>query len=466
MDDDPSICDTLTTMLQFKGYRTSVARNGKEAIDIAHNHPPDLVLLDVMMPEVDGVTVCRTFREDPHLRDIRILMLTARSGRQDVVRALEAGASDYVTKPFFFDELVARIRTNMEVKRYHDDLAAMLRISQAVSSSLDSDKVLYTIVSELGEVVQSDRASLIKVADRETGYVVATRDDPEIRNLRIDLLDYPEIQKAFAERRVVVVDDTHSDPLTAEVREKIPDRKSVLIVPLEIQRADLGDYVLLSSREFRPYSEPEIKFAQVVASAAANGLSNAALYEQAAIDNQRLATLANTDDLTKLHNHRHFYQRLEEEYKRAERYRSDLSLILLDLDHFKTVNDTHGHQRGDAVLRELANVLLRSIRETDLLARYGGEEFAVLLPETSLAGAFRQAERMRQAVKAHYFEALQGQTLTISCGVACMPFSSDVFTEPRHQQDALIAWADQALYTAKRGGRDRSITAEARSAEE
>ena len=143
-------------MLQFKGYRTSVARNGKEAIDIARNYPPDLVLLDVMMPEVDGVTVCRTFRDDPHLRDVRILMLTARSGRQDVVRALEAGASDYVTKPFFFDELVARIRTNMEVKRYHDDLAAMLRISQAVSSSLDSDKVLYTIVSELGEVVQAE----------------------------------------------------------------------------------------------------------------------------------------------------------------------------------------------------------------------------------------------------------------------------------------------------------------------
>jgi len=204
VDDDPSICDTLTTMLQFKGYRTSVARNGKEAIDIARSHPPDLVLLDVMMPEVDGVTVCRTFREDPRLRDVRILMLTARSGRQDVVRALEAGASDYVTKPFFFDELVARIRTNMEVKRYHDDLAAMLRISQAVSSSLDSDKVLYTIVSELGEVVQSDRASLIKVADRETGYVVATRDDPEIRNLRIDLLDYPEIQKAFVERHPVL----------------------------------------------------------------------------------------------------------------------------------------------------------------------------------------------------------------------------------------------------------------------
>jgi DNA-binding response OmpR family regulator len=155
-------------MLQFKGYRTSVARNGREALEIARQEPPDLVLLDVMMPEVDGLAVCRIFKQDPRLKDVRILMLTAKSGREDVVVALEAGASDYVTKPFFFDELDARIRTNLEVKRYHDDLAAMLRISQAVSSSLDSDEVLFTIVSELGAVVKSDRVSLIKVIDERT----------------------------------------------------------------------------------------------------------------------------------------------------------------------------------------------------------------------------------------------------------------------------------------------------------
>ena len=120
--------------------------------------------------------------------------------------------------------------------------------------------------------------------------------------------------------------------------------------------------------------------------AAANGLANAALYEQAEIDNQRLTRLANTDDQTGLYNHRYFYQRMEEEFKRADRYDSDLSLILLDIDHFKQVNDTYGHQQGDAVLRELAAVLHRTIRETDLLARHGGGEFAVLLPETNLAG--------------------------------------------------------------------------------
>ena len=462
MDDDPSICDTLTTMLQFKGYRTSVARTGREAIELAREHPPDLVLLDVMMPEVDGLGVCRVFRQDPRLEDVRILMLTARNGRQDVVQALEAGASDYVTKPFFIDELVARIRTNLEVKRYHDDLAAMLRISQAVSSTLDSERVLYTIVSELGSVVHSDRATLIKVADESLGYVVATRDDPEMRNKPVDLYDYPEIQKATAEQRVVVIDDTHADPLLAGVAHRIPMRKSVMIIPLIIQKEGIGEYVLLSSRSYRPYTEPEVKFARVVASAAANGLTNAALYEQAAIDNQRLTTLANTDDLTKLFNHRYFYQRLEDEFKRAERYGSDLGLILLDLDHFKQVNDTHGHQRGDSVLKELGTVLTRTIRETDLLARYGGEEFAVLLPETNLPGAFQQAERMRRDIKAHYFEALQGKPLTISCGVACLPFSSKTFKAPHHQQDALIAWADQALYTAKRGGRDRSITSEPR----
>jgi diguanylate cyclase (GGDEF)-like protein len=243
-------------------------------------------------------------------------------------------------------------------------------------------------------------------------------------------------------------------------------RKSVLIVPLQVMHEELGNYVLQSSREYRPYTESEIKFAQVVASAAANGLANAALYEQVESDNQRLTRLANTDDLTGLYNHRHFYQRLEEEYKRAERYSSDLSLILLDLDHFKLINDTAGHPQGDAVLRELSTVLHRTTRETDLLARYGGEEFAMLLPETHLAGAFQQAERLRRQIKSHYFEALLGKPLTISCGVACLPFSQDSFKAPRHRQDALIAWADQALYTAKRGGRDRSVTSEARPDEE
>jgi len=466
VDDDPSICDTLATMLHFKGYRTEVAHTGPEALKKARQDPPDLVLLDVMMPEMDGLEVCREFRSDPRLSDTRVLILTAREGRKDIVQALEAGAADYITKPFYIDELVARVRTNLEVKHYHDDLAAMLRISQAVSSSLEIENVLYTIVSELAQVVQSDRASLIKVVDRHTGYVVATQDDPHLHNLSIDLEGYPEIQKASAEGDVVVVDDTHTDPLIGPVLHMLPVRKSIMIVPLRVQREDLGEYVLQSSRRYRPYSEHDVKFARVVANAAANGLANAALYEQAEIDNQRLTRLANTDDQTGLYNHRYFYQRLEDEFKRAHRYGSDLSLILLDIDHFKQVNDTYGHQQGDAVLREMAAVLHRTIRETDLLARYGGEEFAVLLPETNLSGTYQQAERLRRQIKAHYFEALMGKPLTISCGVACLPFSDQEFPVPRQRQDALISWADQALYTAKRGGRDRTITFEGRASHE
>lgn len=465
VDDDPSICDTLTTMLQFKGFRTKVARSGREALERAREDPPDLILLDVMMPEMDGLSACRALRQDPRLSSARILMLTARDGNQDVVQALEAGASDYITKPFFIDELVARIRTNLEAKRYHDDLAAMLRISQAVSSSLDIDQVLHTIVSELADVVQSDRASLVRIVDRQSGYVVATRDDP-MRNFRIHLDHYPEIQKAADENCVLHVEDSHADPLMASVLYRLPARKSILIVPLDVQHEKLGAYVLQSSRHYRPYSANEIKFAQVVASAAANGLANAALYEQVESDNQRLKELADTDDLTGLNNHRHFYQRLEEEYKRAERYGSDLSLILVDFDRFKQINDTHGHQLGDALLRELGVALYRATRETDHLARYGGDEFAVLLPETNLAGAFQQAERLRRQIKAHYFEALQGEPLTISSGVASLPFSQPDFKAPRQRQDALIAWADQALYIAKGGGRDRSVTSEARQAEE
>lgn len=452
-------------MLQLKGFRAEVARDGREALERALGDPPDLVLLDVMMPEMDGLSVCRALRHEPRLASTRILMLTARNGREEVVQALEAGANDYVTKPFFIDELVARIRANLEVKRYHDDLAAMLRISHTVSSSLDIEHVLYTIVSELSKVVHADRTSLVKIVDRKDGYVVATQEDPDMRNFRVDLDRYPEIQKASLEGGVVHVEDSHADPLMAHIVHRLPGRLSTLIVPLHVQNETLGDYVLLSSRLHRPYTESEIEFAQVVASAAANGLTNAALYEQVESDNRRLMELAHTDDLTGLSNHRQFYERLEEEYKRAERYGSDLALILLDLDGFKEINDAHGHQLGDAVLRELGVALIRTTRETDRLARYGGDEFAVLLPQTHLGGAFQQAERIRRKIKAHYFEALKGQPLTISCGVACLPFSQPDFRAPHQRQDVLTAWADQALYIAKRGGRDRSVTSEARLAD-
>jgi diguanylate cyclase (GGDEF)-like protein len=162
-----------------------------------------------------------------------------------------------------------------------------------------------------------------------------------------------------------------------------------------------------------------------------------------------LQRLSATDGLTGVHNHRHFQERLREEFRRAQRYDDALSLILLDLDHFKSVNDQYGHAAGDGVLREVAGALQRGVRETDLVARYGGEEFAVLLPRTHLTGALTVAERVRRELRALHLGADALLRVTASLGVSSFPHRTVLTPEQ------LLLTADEALYRAKHEGRDR-----------
>lgn len=172
--------------------------------------------------------------------------------------------------------------------------------------------------------------------------------------------------------------------------------------------------------------------------------------EQALLaDAARLKELSVTDGLTRLANHRHFQERLHEEFRRAQRYDDPLSLILLDVDHFKALNDEHGHQFGDEVLRAFADCLRRAVRETDFLARYGGEEFAVLLPRTHLGGALTVAERMSAELRRLRLGPDQRVEVTASFGVSSYP--GRAVTGPEH----LVRTADQALYRAKDEGRNR-----------
>lgn len=166
--------------------------------------------------------------------------------------------------------------------------------------------------------------------------------------------------------------------------------------------------------------------------------------------NDMLRTLSITDPLTHLHNRRHLMEMVEKEFQRASRKGAHLSLIILDIDYFKKVNDTYGHQEGDRVLTILAEIVRRRLRSYDLAARYGGEEFVLLLPETPVHEAMAIAERLRLEVQEHIFDgSLQGQVITISLGVATYP-SSRI-----ESIDSLFRQADEALYRAKQSGRNR-----------
>ncbi|MBI3037618.1 GGDEF domain-containing protein, partial [bacterium] len=173
-----------------------------------------------------------------------------------------------------------------------------------------------------------------------------------------------------------------------------------------------------------------------------------------AFENARLYSLAITDSITKLYVHRYFQLRLDEEVKRSQRYNSTMSLLMCDIDHFKEINDTYGHQQGDLILKEISNILRRDIRVTDIPARYGGEEFVIILPETAMDDAKIVAERIRRDIAKFEFPALaQNQPAihaTISIGVAGFPINAN-------NKDELIQKADSSMYQAKGSGRNRVI---------
>jgi two-component system, cell cycle response regulator len=218
---------------------------------------------------------------------------------------------------------------------------------------------------------------------------------------------------------------------------------SLKIVPLRAGERILGTLVA-GTRRRGAFDEDAVRTLELLAMQAAQSILRANLYEQT----ERLAT---TDGLTGLSNHRTFQARLDESLLLAHRYGKRLSLLLADVDHFKSVNDTHGHPVGDLVLQGVAKVLRRSARDTDVVARYGGEEFAVVMPETDAAGAKVIAERIRKEVAAAVFETELGPLkVTLSLGVSTYPESAD-------QKQPLIDRADQCLYFAKHHGRNRSV---------
>ena len=221
--------------------------------------------------------------------------------------------------------------------------------------------------------------------------------------------------------------------------------RTIKVFPLIWGDFAVGALVVGSSQE-RNIALGTFDMVSVIGDHAATAIANAQMYE-------RMEMLATTDGLTGMTNHRTFQERFDELIKASDRYGRQVTLVLCDIDHFKSVNDTYGHPIGDVVLKRVAQILKSSSRETDVVARYGGEEFAILMDETDGQGALQIAERVRQNIKAEVFQSEQGPfQCTMSLGVATYP-------DDGKKKELVIVAADEALYHAKRSGRDRAIRA-------
>lgn len=333
------------------------------------------------------------------------------------------------------------------------DWEALLETSKNLFSTLGFNEVLYQVVREIANRMEVIRCSIVFVDDKkEVAYVVATHETSEAKRIPLDLKKYPEIVYATQVGESVYIPDASQNAMLIPFQEALKkiSLHSIFIFPLIQAEKILGNLILRISSQ-KSFTPQEIQFAEWISRLATHAIRNAHHYETLLQEKNHLEKLATIDFLTDTHNHRFFNARLGEEFNRAIRYHLSLSCILLDVDDFKWVNDTYGHRRGDTILREVASVIKGTIRKTDFLARYGGEEFVILLPQTDLAGAYQEGERIRQAVRAHsYSDTHQTKKITLSLGVASFPERNILTT------DDLIRAADTALYQAKRKGKDRT----------
>jgi two-component system cell cycle response regulator len=479
VDDDPAILHTLTWILKDHGYDVASATGGDRLMEALAAHSPDLLLLDVMMPDVDGFQLLERVKGDERWRDLPVLMVSALPPEDATVRTLGLGAADFIRKPFRVRELLARVQAQLrqremlrtarealrsaerELVRAREEAESrrkLVDILHEVTSDLSPDEIFHILARRVARALDISHCSVVLARPGDRVGVVATAyENPGLRNLEIQLDRYPEIRSALDHGRVVLIEDLRTSPLYEKVRSEWAASgthvaiRSVIALPFALDRLNSGVFFLRRTEDEPPLTREDAEFADAVTRAAVASIHRAQLIESARADTARLEALAHTDPLTQVLNRRALTMRLGAELERARRYESLVTLLLLDLDHFKKINDTHGHLVGDAVLREVAALLSHEIRSVDVVARYGGEEFVVVLPETGEEGAVAFAERIRERIAAQTFggDEAAGLSLTASIGVATFPAPGVDGVEE------LFARADAALYRAKAEGRNR-----------
>lgn len=474
VDDDDDIREVLTLTLRHEGWLVTAARSGAEAIEALRQHGAVVALIDFQLPDMNGLELIQIARTtDP---DLACIVVTGQGNEHVAVEIMKAGAVDYLVKPFEPQAIAATVRQAIEDRKFRSsrlyryitrDLAAknallekrMEQLNRRMSetstlyeaagiltSQLALSEVLATVLRLAGELFQSPAASvrLIDASGKRLELAAQSGLGEEYcQRGAVPLGSSAAGRAALTREPVHIIDASRDDVyLKGELLAK-EGLRSLLCLPLIVRGRCIG-VMTLYHRQPRVYEPEELRFLSTFAGTVSIAVDNARLYGEQ-------ARLAITDGLTGLFNHKHFHEVLATELNRARRYGHPISILLVDIDRFKSYNDAWGHQAGDALLRFLAGIFKAAARENDLVARYGGEEFAFVLPQTDKRQATALAKRLCRGVERRRCkgeEILPGGRLTISLGVAAYPEDGLLAAD-------LVGRADQALYRAKNLGRNQ-----------
>ena len=443
IDDIDANVRLLEAKLTADYYEVLTATDGVTGLAIAGSELPDIILLDVMMPGMDGFQVCRRLKEDPTTRHIPVVLVTALDGRADRIAGLEAGADEFLTKPIEDIMLFARVRSLTRLKVVLDELrerensGRKVGVIGGVASRLAGAGGRVLIVDDNERQAQRLAAELAvehrPVIESDLDKAHLTARGP------VDLVILNTTSRGFDGLRFAAQVRSHEATRNLPILALIdPDDKSRAIKAL-----DIGVNDVLA----RPIDPEEL------AARVRTQIKRKRYTDLLRTNLDQSLEAAVTDPLTGLHNRRYMSSQLEALVARAVRDGRPVSALLLDIDHFKKINDSFGHDAGDEVLREFAVRLASNVRAVDLPCRHGGEEFVVVMPETALEDAERIAERIRMHVAGAPFRVAGGKeilTVTISIGVASTHGATDT-------PELLLKRADEALYEAKASGRNKVI---------
>jgi two-component system cell cycle response regulator len=450
VDDVAANVKLLEARLSAEYFDVVTASCGTEALEICARGECDIVLLDVMMPDMDGFEVCRRLKANPVTHFVPVVMVTALDSPSDRVRGLEAGADDFLTKPVSDIVLIARVRSLTRLKMMTDEL----RMRAITSLEIGIQRPERDAVADQGK-----GGRILLVDDRSSSYerlapLLAAEHHVDVETNPADALFHAA--EGNYDLMIVSLSLENFDGLrlcsqarSLERTRHMPilaisdaDNNARLLRGLEI---GVNDYLL------RPVDKNELL-------ARARTQIRKRRYTDHLRDNvQNSIEAAITDALTGLYNRRYMESHLATLAEQASARAKPLALMMIDIDYFKSINDGHGHDAGDDVLREFAVRIRKSIRGIDLACRYGGEEFVVVMPETDLGVAGMVAERIRRAIASNPFSVSSGQNrldVTISIGLATLDAKGEQIAD-------VLKRADQALYRAKRDGRNRVVSAAA-----
>ena len=443
VDDRPTNVLLLETKLSNEYYDVITARDGYEAIQKTKERNPDLILLDVMMPGIDGFEVCRRLKSDPEVAHIPVVMVTALSSKLDRLRGLEVGADDFLTKPFNDIVFFARTKSLIRIKMLIDELRLRDQTAMQVGGEAHSHNMFTANVT-------GSRVLLVDDDAQQSSKMVEKLSEVYHVELAHDA-DFAIERGAQGAFDVILVstqmNGTEGLRLASHLKSREETRHVPLIIMVNESRTQtmlkalelgINDYLLL------PLDTNEM-MARVKTQIRRKKYQDAlrATYE-------RTVSRSITDALTSLYNRHFMDMHLENLVKQSNKHGKPMTMMLIDVDHFKPVNDTYGHDVGDQVLRGLSGIIVRSIRTADMAARFGGEEFVVLLPETDLLSASVVTDRIRKMTEITPFAVdHEINTLNVTVSIGCAQLKKG------ETGAELLKRTDAALYKAKNAGRNQ-----------